>query len=137
MRGIALAMICGLSACAAPGFKPYVTRLSPEASSQAAYDIAAFVGQQIKPSAGSIAVLQAPDDTVWPKLTADLRAEGYTISDDAQVKHHLRFAVSNLPDGTVLRATLDMTSMAQLYHARGADEIEPSGPATILSTEAE
>jgi hypothetical protein len=135
MRAIALAMFCGLTACVAPGLKPYVTPLSPEAASQAAYDIAAFVGQQIKPSAGSIAVLQAPDDFVWPKLTDDLRAAGYTVGGGI-AKHHLRFAVSTLPDGTVLRATLDQTSMAQLYHATG-DQIEPSGPATILSAEAE
>jgi hypothetical protein len=137
MRSLILAAVCGLSACASGGFKSYVTPMSSEATSRAAYDIAAFVGQQIQPSAGPIAVLQARDDTtLWPKLTDDLRAAGYTV-EDVRAKHHLRFAVSTLPDGTILRATLDHTSMAQLYHSVGADQIEPSGPATILSTEAE
>lgn len=135
MRATAFVMVCGLSACAAPGFKPYVTPLSPEASSRAAYDIATFVGQQIKSSAGPIAVLQAPDDTVWPLLTDDLRAAGYTISN-GMAKHRLRFAVSTLSDGTIVRATLDQTSMAQLYHVFDG-QIEAASPATILSAEAE
>lgn len=140
MRAVTLGLFCcGLSACATSGgFQSYVVpMLSPEAASQAAYDITAFVGQQITPAAGPIAVLQAPGDTaLWPKLTDDLRAAGYTVADD-HGRHHLRFAVAKLPDGTFLRVTLDQTSMAQLYRSDPAGGIEPSGPATILTAASE
>jgi hypothetical protein len=95
--------------------------------------MAAFVGQQTRPSNGPIAVLHPPGDTVlWPLVADDLRTAGYTVTD-GQAAHHLRFAVISLPDGTVLRARLDTVSLAQLYHAEPTGMLAPSGPATILS----
>ena len=136
MRYIAIASVCALSACASP--RPsYVGTLSTEGAAQAAYDIAGFVGQQIKPDQGDIAIRKAPgDDLLWTDLTNNLNAGGYTVSD-GKARHNLRYAVSTLPDGTFLHATLDRTSLARLYHVDPSGHLNPTGPETVITNEAE
>jgi hypothetical protein len=135
MRPLALAAICVVSACATsrPG---YVAPVSPEGAAQAAYDIAAFVGRQTRPDQGDISIRTAPgDELLRADLTNNLHAGGYTVTD-GQARHRLRYAVSTLPDGTFLHATLDGTSMARLYHGDPSGRLDPSGPETIITAEA-
>lgn len=117
----------------------YVGPLSQEAAAQAAYDITGFVSHQIRPEDGAIAVTQPPGDTMlFPELTDNLRTAGYTVTEGTRMaKHHLRFSVSAMPDGTFLHATLDAASIAQLYHQDANQILRPSGPATILSLSGE
>jgi hypothetical protein len=138
MTGIIRATLiatCALSACAAPR-QSYVVPLSPEGAAQAAYDIAGFVSGQTRPDQGDIAIRKAPgDDLLWSDLTNTLHAGGYTITD-GEARHSLRYAVSTLPDGTFLHATLDGTSIARLYRADPSGRLDPSGPETLITDEA-
>jgi hypothetical protein len=139
MRLLVLAMACGLSACAqidAP--QGPVAPLSAEATAKVAFDVTEFVGQQIRPKDGPIAVSQPPGDTMlWPSLTGDLRTAGYTVTD-APARHRLRYAISTLSDGPFLHVTLDSVSIALLYRQDAAGNLAPAGPPTVtLIDEAE
>jgi len=130
MRPLAITAICCLSACASQDLQGYVAPLSAEGAAKAAYDITEFVGTRTNPAAGSISVQQPEGDgLVYPALTDDLRAAGYTVTDDG--KRRLRYAVSAFDDGVILRATLGETSIARLYRTNAAGIMEPSGPETI------
>jgi hypothetical protein len=135
MTRFVLIAVCGLSACAPPR-QSYVAPLSPEGAAQAAYDIAGFVGELMRPDQGGISIRKAPgDELLWSDLTNNLQAGGYTVTN-GKARHRLRYAVSTLPDGTFLHATLDGTSIARLYHAGPSGRLEPSGPETLITDEA-
>ena len=140
MNRFVLIAVCALPACApsagAPPRASYAEPMSPEGAAQAAYDIAGFVGRQMRPDQGGIAIRKAPgDDLLWSDLTNNLQAGGYTVTD-VKARHRLRYAVSTLPDGTFLHATLDGTSIARLYHADPSGRLDPSGPETLITAEA-
>jgi hypothetical protein len=127
----AVFMLCGCLVGCVPPPQSYVAPLSPEGAAVAAYDIVVFTEAHARPKAGPISVLQPVGDTVlWPVLTNDLRARGYTVT--AAGRRQLRYSVSFLAEGTFLRVSLGSVSAARLYHQEPNAQLAPSGPFTVI-----
>jgi hypothetical protein len=131
MAALAVAA-AGVAGCAvSPTSYVSTSALSAEGSAVLASDIVGFVGTEIQPANGSIAVQVANDDArVGPALLQALQQTGYSLTT-GPARHHLAYTVTTLPDGTVLRVTLDQITAGRLYHST-AGYLDPAGPFSVI-----
>lgn len=132
MRKFILTAFLGLAACSGgEGLTGYVTPLSDQDASLLAYDVTLLTLQQA-PGRGALAIQRPPNDTaMFTHLVADLNASGFQAAEGDKAKHYLQYAVSTLPEGTILRVRIDGISGARLYTAAKSGHLVADGPFTM------
>ena len=142
----ALIAAATLSGCAIDPDVSYVGPLSaPNDANVLAFEITEFTVMRL-PAAQTVLVLDpTPDDqasnTLTPLLTDDLHRRGFAIADTSgatSTSHHLRYVVTPLDGGDLMRVTLDGGSVeASRYFVRNtAGTLQAGGPFAIRTQEA-
>lgn len=133
MRKLLLLACCAVAACSgADGLKGAMGPLAGQDASTIAYDVTQLVQQQAHPATGTIAIQRpAGDTTLFPLLVSDLGTGGFEVVEGDHAKHYLQYAVSVLPEGTILRVRIDGISGARLYTPGAGGHLAANGPFTM------
>ena len=142
----ALAVTAMLSGCAIGSDASYVTALSaPTDASILASGITEFTVMRL-PAAQTVLVLDPPPDdqasnALTPLLTNDLHRRGFAIaagSGAPPTSHQLRYLVTPLDGGDLMRVTLDGGSVeGSRYFVRNtAGTLQAGGPFAVRTQEA-
>ena len=134
-----------LSGCAFGPNGSYVAPLQQPADANVlASGIAGFVAMRL-PAASSTLVLDAtPSDqasnSLTPALAAALRRRGFAIAEDGQPvpadAHRLRYLVTPLDNGDLVRLTLDGAVEGSRFFVRNtAGGLQAGGPFTVTQAE--
>lgn len=116
------------SGCAG-GMHSYVESLTPEDAKIVGAGIVEFVQARANPNSGGVAVeAPAADALLGPEVRSDLEAAGYKVGDEAH--HRLRYQVTPLDDGMLVRLSLDGGDAARFY-GREFGKLSPNGPFTL------
>ncbi len=143
---VALAVAGMLGGCAIDPDASYVTALSaPTDASILASGITEFLVMRL-PAAQTVLVLEPPPDdqasnALTPLLTNDLQRRGFAIAAGSGVlptSHQLRYLVTPLDGGDLMRVTLDGGSVeASRYFVRNtAGTLQAGGPFAVRTQEA-
>jgi hypothetical protein len=135
-----------LTGCALGPDSSYVAQLQQPADADIlAGGIVAFVAMRL-PAASSTVVLDPTPtgqagNAVSPTLAAALRRRGFAVAEDGQAvpagAHHLRYLVTSLDNGDLVRLTLDdATEGARFFVRNTAGGLQPGGPFTVTQVEA-
>jgi len=136
-----------LTGCAFGPDSSYVAPLAQPADAQVlANGISAFVATRL-PAASSTVALEPPpsdqaDNSLTPALASALRHRGFAVAEGGQTlppgAHHLRYLVTSLGEGNLVRLTLDGTSQGSRFFVRNsAGGLQSGGPFTVTQAEAE
>jgi len=104
--------------------------------------VAAFVAYRLPPG-GAVALAptfgERATDAVTPILTAELRQRGVAVVDGPQPPpgvHHVRYWVTSLDSGELVRVTLDGSTEGARFFARNtAGTLQAGGPYTMTQAE--
>lgn len=129
MRGLMMLGVIGLLAGCAMQPSYVMQGLNGEASAATAADITAFVCTELKPDSVIVLDRATGDTAVAPQLAQDLHQAGYRLA--ASGPHHLRYEISTMSEGTVLRVMLDHATAARLYQ-ESSGVLESAGPLTVV-----
>lgn len=140
--GLSLLVACSLAACAAGPGNSYVGPVDTQADAQMlASDMADFVAGQL-PAASSTVVLdptpsgQASND-LTPAFVAALRDRGFAVADsrqgDASGAHHVRYLVTRLGNGDLVRVTIDggAAEASRFFVRNAVGNLQAGGPFTV------
>ncbi|HEV2405513.1 MAG TPA: hypothetical protein VGR88_08680, partial [Ktedonobacterales bacterium] len=114
--GVSLFVACSLAACALGPGNSYVGRVDTRADAQVlAGDMADFVAGQLPAASSSVVLDPTPSDQagndLTPALVAALRDRGFAVADarqgGASGAHHIRYLVTRLDNGDLVRVTID------------------------------
>lgn len=125
-----------LASCAVGPDSSYVGDLSaPGDAGILAAGMVEFVSTQLPAAASTIALDPTPPDqaSLTPALTAALRRRGFAVADDKQaaapVTHHLRYWVTPLDNGDVVRLSIDDRTEASRFFVRNSQGgLQAGGP---------
>lgn len=145
-----LALSCALAAlasgCALGPNSSYVAPLRQAADAQILADgTATFIAMQLPAASTTVVLDPTPSDQArnafTPALAAALRRQGFAIADPAQPipmsAHYVRYLVTPLDNGDLVRLTLDDTTEASRFFARTADGgLRAGGPLMMTQAEA-
>jgi type IV secretion system protein TrbH len=131
--------------CALSPNNSYVAPLQQPADAEIlATGLAEFVALRL-PAASSTVALDPtppdqPDSALTPALAAGLRRHGFAVADGGQQVagsvHHLRYLVTPLDNGDLVRLTLDDAIEGPRFFARNtAGGLQPGGPYTVTQAE--
>ncbi len=134
-----------LAGCAVGPDTSYVAPVEREADAQVlGSGVAAFVGLRLSP--GSTVALtptswDQPNDAVTPVLADTLRRQGFGVVEGEQPApanaHRVRYLVTSLDSGNLVRVTLDGSSEGARFFARDtAGGLQAGGPYTVTQAEA-
>lgn len=137
-----------LAACAvapAPG-NSYVAQLQQPADAEMlANGMAEFVAARLPAASTTLALDPTPSaqegNAVTPALAAALRRRGFAIAESEQPApagaHQLRYLVSPLDAGLLVRLTIDQsTEGARFFAHDSAGALQSGGPTTVTQAEA-
>lgn len=131
---VPLAFAVALSACAGGS---YVAAIStPREATPVADAIVDFTTAHL--SGGSIALdpAQAPN-YVTPALMHGLKAAGFSVvKPGTEGAHRLRYLVTPLDNGDLVRITLDDDAVGARFFARSRWGLQAAGPFTVRVTDA-
>lgn len=133
MKGIVLAALLPLCACAAWPKGSYVQMGGDHDAAVLAPAIASYVtGAVPAGTAGDVVTLvpaEQADDALTPMLRADLRADGVMVGLGGVPVSYL---VAPLDKGVLLRVTLGSSAASQFF-ARATDgSLQPGGPMMVV-----
>ena len=119
-----------LAGCATGIPNSYVEAVTSQDAKTIGEGIVAFVRDRQKPAAGPIA-LEVPEDDVLlaPEIKAALESAGYKVSGPG-ARHRLRYQVTPLGTGMLVRLSLDGGDAARFYQ-RNLGTLAPNGPFTL------
>jgi hypothetical protein len=130
----------GLAGCAAmqPVTASYVAPVTPTDTMPLVQSIASFVGDQL-PVGRSTLLLEPPPanqqaNTLTPALTTVLHARGYAIAADAKAapsSHHVRYLVTPLFDGILVRVNIDKTEGSRMFQHDKAGNLVAYAPMAV------
>ena len=117
------------SGCAS-GMRSYVETITPDDTKTIGEGIVAFVRGRESPASGAIA-LEGPanDGLLAPEIQSGLEAASYKVGN-GDARHRLRYQVTTLDDGLLVRLSLDDGDAARFYQ-RDFGKLSPSGPFTF------
>src|SRR5271165_2987982 len=117
------------SGCAS-GMRSYVETITPDDTKTIGEGIVAFVRSRESPASGAIA-LEGPanDGLLAPEIQSELEAAGYKVGN-GDARHRLRYQVTALDDGLLVRLSLDDGDAARFYQ-RDFGKLSASGPFTF------
>lgn len=135
-----------LAGCALGPNNSYVARLqNPSDVSVLADGMAAFVTARLPAASSTVALDPTPSDQARNPLTlalvAALRRRGFAVAQDGQAVaggvHHLRYLVTPLGDGDLVRMTLDNAITGSHFFVRNrAGGLQSGGPLMVTEAEA-
>jgi hypothetical protein len=130
-----------LVSCAIGPDSSYVGELSAPGDARIlAADMAEFVSTQLPAGSTRIALNPTPADqasnALTPAFTAALRRRGFAVADDRQgaapVAHHLRYWVTPLDNGDLVRLSIDDRTEASRFFVRNAHgSLQAGGPVVV------
>jgi hypothetical protein len=149
IRPFCLALPCLaalLTGCALGPDSSYVAQLEQPADAEVlANGMAAFVATRLPAASSAVALDPTPsdqaDNSLTPALASALRRRGFEVAEDGQNlpagAHHLRYLVTPLDRGNLVRLTLDGTSEGSRFFMRNsAGGLQSGGPFTVTQAEA-
>jgi hypothetical protein len=135
-----------MSGCAVGPDSSYVAPLRQPADAETvADDIAAFVAMRLPATSSTVALDPTPlsqaGNAVTPALAAALRHRGFGVAEATQAAppgaHRLRYLVTSLDNGDLVRLTLDDNAEGSRFFVRNtAGGLQSSGPFMVTQVEA-
>ena len=135
-----------LTGCALGPDSSYVAQLQQPADAEILADgIADFVAMRLPAASTTVALDPTPSDqasnSLTPALIAVLRRRGFAVAEDGQAApagvHHLRYLVTSLDNGDLVRLTLDGAAEGSRFFARNtAGGLQSGGPFMVIQAEA-
>ena len=123
----------------------YVAQLQQPADAEVLADgMAAFVAMRLPAASSTVVLDPTPSDQVrnslTPALTAALRRRGFAVAEDGQAvpagEHHLRYLVTSLDNGDLVRLTLDDAIEGSRFFVRNtAGGLQSGGPFIVTQAE--
>jgi hypothetical protein len=136
-----LLVAVSLGSCAIGPDSSYVGELSAPGDARIlAADMVEFVSAQLPAGSTTIALNPTPADqasnALTPAFTAALRRRGFALADDRQggapVAHHLRYWVTPLDNGDLVRLSIDDRTEASRFFVRNAHGgLQAGGPFVV------
>lgn len=122
----------------------YVEAVTPADAPVLAADIARFVSGRL-PAASTTVALDEPDggptgDSLTPVLRDELRRIGFGVADAGQKApgaHALRYLVTPLDPGVLVRLQVDRTTASRLWLRNSAGRLQTGSPFTVREDAAE
>jgi hypothetical protein len=149
IRPFRLALPCLAALLTGCAFGPdgsYVAQLEQPADAQVlANGMAEFLATRLPAASSAVALDPTPsdqaDNSLTPALASALRRRGFAVAEDGQNlpvgAHHLRYLVTPLDRGNLVRLTLDGTSEGSRFFVRNsAGGLQSGGPFTVTQAEA-
>jgi hypothetical protein len=140
MRLLGLLLALALPGCAlfplGSGSSSYVAGVAPTDAPVLAEALAGVISQQLPPLSTTLALQKAPaDNALTPVLEAALARAGFALADPAQAvpnTHTVRYQVTPLDNGLLLRVQIDATTEASRWYRRdSAGQLTPGSPLTV------
>ncbi|MCM8739326.1 conjugal transfer protein TrbH [Azospirillum sp. A1-3] len=134
-----------LGGCAGVGPRSsYVEAVTPADAPVLAADIAGFMAERL-PAAATTLALDAPiadlvNDSLTPVLRGELRRIGFGVADagqNAPGAHPLRYLVTPLNAGVLVRLQVDRTTASRLWLRNSAGTLQAGSPFTVRKDAAE
>ena len=128
-----------LGGCAAGPDSSYVGPIDTPADARVlASGLAEFLAAWL-PAAAMLALDPTPSgqdgNALTPALIATLRARGFAIADDRKADkpgtHRVRYWVTPLDNGDLVRLTVDGTEASRLFARNSDGTLQPAGPYTV------
>lgn len=149
-RHVGLALVLAaptfLAACALNPDGSYVSRISTSGNAQVlAASMAEFVAARLPAASTTVMLAATPSgqagNLVTPALVADLRERGFAIAGGGQGGsadvHRIRYLVTPLGDGDLVRVSIDGGAQASRFFVRSSTgELQAGGPQTVLDAAA-
>lgn len=135
-------MACALAACAFGSGNSYVAFFgTPKDADVLARDMADFVAGQIPADSGTVFLEPTPSaqasNPLTPAFVAALRDRGFAVADTADAggpgAHRIRYLLTPIDDGDLLRVTIDGGSAeaSRFFVRNSAGGLQPGGPFTV------
>jgi type IV secretion system protein TrbH len=135
-----------MTGCAVGPDSSYVTPLQQPADAETlANDMAAFVAMRLPAASSTVALDPTPSgqagNAVTPALVAALRHLGFGVAEEARTApagaHRLRYLVTALDNGDLVRLTLDDSAEGSRFFVRNtAGGLQSGGPFMVTQAEA-
>jgi hypothetical protein len=136
-----LAVAFSLAACTlAPG-NSYVGQIDGPADAQVlAAGMVEFVAAQLPAASSTVVLDPTPSgqagNALTPAFVAALRDRGFAVGDDRQAGtpgvHHIRYLVTPLDGGDLVRVSIDNGAEASRFFVRNsAGDLQAGGPFTV------
>ena len=135
-----------LAGCAFGPNSSYVAQLQQPADAQVLADgVAQFVAMRLPAASSTVTLDPTPSDqagnSLTPALTSALRRRGFAVAKDGQSApasaHHLRYLVTPLDKGDLIRLTLDgATEGSRFFVRNSAGRLQAGGPFTLTQAAA-
>jgi hypothetical protein len=149
IRPLRFALSClaaSLAGCALGPNNSYVAQLQQPADAEVLADgMADFVALRLPATSSTVVLDPTPSDqagnTLTLALTAALRRGGFAVAADGQTVsagvHHLRYLVTPLDNGDLVRLTLDdATEGSRFFVRNSAGGLQLGGPFMVTQAEA-
>jgi type IV secretion system protein TrbH len=141
-----LCIAASMGGCAVGPDTSYVTSLQQPADAETLADgMAAFVAMRFPAASSTVALDPTPSsqagNAVTPALAAALRHLGFGVAEEAGTApagaHRLRYLVTALDGGDLVRLTLDDSAEGSRFFMRNtAGGLQSSGPFMVTQAEA-
>jgi len=146
LRRFALPCLAALlTGCSFGPNSSYVAQLQQPTDAQVlAKGIAAFVAMRLPAASSTVALDPTPSDqarnSLTPALASALRRRGFAVAENGQPvaasTHHLRYLVTPLDNGDLVRLTLDgATEGSRFFVRNSAGGLQSGGPFTVTQAE--
>lgn len=137
-----LVMAGSIAACALGSGNSYVDRVETPADARVLADeIADFVAGQLPAASSTVVLVPTPSDQaangLTPALVAGLRDRGFAVADarlfGAPGTHRIRYLVTRLDNGDLLRVTIDggAAKASRFFVRNSAGTLQAGGPFTV------
>ncbi len=137
-----LVMTGPVAACALWSGDSYVDRLETPADARVlADDMADIVARQLAPASSTLILDPTPSEqaanNLTPAFVAALRDRGFAVADARQAAapsaHRIRYLVTRLDNGDLLRVTIDggAAEASRFFVRNSAGALQAGGPLTL------
>ena len=137
-RALSLAAVSSLAACAlAPG-SSYVSQVDTPADAEVlAAGMVVFVATQLPAASSTVILDPTPSDqagnALTPAFVTTLRGRGFAVAAEGQASasgtHHIRYLVTPLDNGDLVRLSIDDGAQASRFFVRNtAGGLQAGGP---------
>jgi len=140
--GLSLSVVCSLAACALGPGNSYVGQVDTQADAQVlSGNMADFVAGQLPAASSTVVLDPTPSDQagndLTPAFVAALRDRGFAVADarqgGASGAHHIRYLVTRLDNGDLVRVTIDggTAEASRFFIRNSAGDLQAGGPFTV------
>lgn len=140
-RALPSLVAAGLSACAIGPNTSYVAPLQAADAQVLANGMAEFVAMRLPAASRPVILDPIPSDqagnSLTPAFASALRLYGFAVAGDGQTvrpgAHHVRYLVTSLDNGDLVRLTIDGSTQGSRFFVRNSiGGLQAGGPFTVL-----